>query len=99
MLSEQLEELAKRGEAMPKKLDPPEIMLYQSLAALYQRYRVGGISVERARFEKRSIYSAYRQMLADYDLLHDICREYQRRLREGYSVGGRTVMHGGYNNE
>ena len=84
MLSEQLAKIAYNGGDMPKNLEPPEVMLFQSMAALSLRYRMGGISAEKASTEKQGIYNAYRRMRADYDNLLEVCKLYQTRLREGY---------------
>ena len=75
---------AAHGKPIPKNLDPPEVMLYQSLAALYQRYRSGGITPEQGASEKQVIVNSYKRMRADYNQLHEICKLYQMRLKEGY---------------
>lgn len=83
-LLQNLEKMAAKGMEAPKTLDPPEVMLYQSLAALYQRYRSGGITPEQGASEKQVILNSYKRMRADYDQLHEICKLYQMRLKEGY---------------
>ena len=86
LVEKQIESDAAHGKPIPKNLDPPEVMLYQSLAALYQRYRSGGITPEQGASEKQVILNSYKRMRADYDQLHEICKLYQMRLKEGYDV-------------
>ena len=80
----QIESDAAHGKPIPKNLDPPEVMLFQSLSALYQRYRCKGITPEQGASEKQVIVNSYKRMRADYDQLHEICKLYQMRLKEGY---------------
>ena len=66
---------------MPDDLNAPQIMLYQSLAALYSRYQMHIIDIEQAKDEKRLIIAMYHRMNDDYKQYLDITKLYQEKLR------------------
>ena len=55
------EQMAARGEPMPKGLDLPDQLAYQFLSDLYARIRHGNLDWEQANIEKG-------QMIHQYDL-------------------------------
>lgn len=88
----EIEVLAAKGEALPKDLKPPEIMLYYMLAGLYARYQTGKLARPEAVSHKQSILSVYERLKNEYEQYISICKEYQKRLRKGYFIGENTVM-------
>lgn len=57
---EELENLAKQNEPMPKSLNFIEQNLYQALCFLYKRFRHGFITVEQGKVEKAQIIEQYK---------------------------------------
>lgn len=84
MSEQELEKLASKNEPMPNDLTAPQIMLFQSLSALYSRYQLRAIDSETAKEEKRLIMAKYRIMNDDYKQFLDICKMYQEKLRGKY---------------
>lgn len=93
-LLQQIEHDAAKGKPVPKELNPPEIMLYYMLLGVYTRYQCGRISREEGHELKTQVYAVYKRMAEEYRQFTEICALYQNRIREGYSVGGVTVMKG-----
>ena len=87
MQLEQLEQLAIKGEPLPKETEPPETMLYYMLTGLYARYQSGKLTTEQGKEQKRQILNTYKRVKDDYEQYVGICKEYQRRIRE------ETIMH------
>ena len=88
----EIEVLAAKGEALPKDLKPPEIMLYYMLAGLYARYQTGKLARPEAVSHKQSILSIYERLKNEYEQYISICKEYQERLRSGYYIGGKMII-------
>lgn len=82
MTPDEIERLAMQAADIPDSLSPPQVMLYHTLAALYARYKIKAISKDEAHENKRKILSAYRRMEDEYRQFTEICKEYQRRIRE-----------------
>ena len=81
---EEIERLASKNEKMPDYRELPEIFLYQTLAALYTRYRHNSITREQAKKEKNKAIKAYQDLLSAYK---EYCRYYkdmQDKIRQGY---------------
>jgi len=89
---QKLEVIAANNKPLPKDIDPPEVMLYYMLHGMYASYHSGKISKEQGQSMKREIYNTYQKVSDDYRQYIEICREYQKRLREGYSVGGKEII-------
>ncbi|WP_296612163.1 hypothetical protein [Ruminococcus sp.] len=95
MQSELLKEIerdAAHGKPAPKDLEPPEIMLYYMLMGLYASYQSGKITKEQGHGYKDQIMATYKRLSAEYKQFTEVCTLYQSRIREGYSVGGITVI-------
>lgn len=54
------EKQAMRGDPMPDGLTFPDQCMFQALAALYVRYRMGTVTREQAATEKKSLLDNYR---------------------------------------
>lgn len=81
MQLEQLEQLAAKGEPLPKNLKPPETMLYYMLSGLYAKYQAGKLSKEEGRQQKRQIMNTYKQFKDEYEQFTSICKKYQEEIR------------------
>ena len=95
MQSELLQKIecdAANGKPAPEDLNPPETMLYYMLMGVYASYQAGKITKEQGHEHKISVYNTYQKLKAEYEQYTEICKEYQRRLLEGYSVSDVTVM-------
>lgn len=93
-LLQKIEHDAAHRKPVPKDLRPPEAMLYYMLMGLYASYQAGKITKAQGHEYKQQIYATYNKMLTDYTQFTEVCREYQKRIREGYSVGGITIIKG-----
>lgn len=91
-LLQTIEHDAAHGKPCPKDLEPPETMLYYMLMGIYASYQAGKITKEQGHEHKISVYNIYQKLKAEYEQYTEICKEYQRRLLEGYSVGDVTVV-------
>lgn len=80
----EIEKAASQG-AVLDGLNPAELMLYNTLAAVYDRFRLGTISKEQGSLMKNQAITAYKRMSAEYEQFKEICAEYQKKLREGYN--------------
>lgn len=54
------EKQAMRGDPMPDGLNYPDQLLYQALALLYARYRMGTVTREQATHEKKQLLEKHR---------------------------------------
>lgn len=91
-LLKKIENDAAKHKPCPKELDPPETMLYYMLMGVYSSYQAGKITREQGHQIKVSIYTTYQKLKAEYDQFTEICKIYQQRLLDGYSVGGVTII-------
>lgn len=91
-LLQRIEHDAASGKPAPKDLDAPETMLYYMLFGIYASYQAGKIDKAKGHELKTAAYNTYHKFLAEYTQFTEICKEYQRRLREGYSIEGITII-------
>lgn len=94
MTQNEIEMLAVRCEPLPKNTPPPETMLYYMLCGLYAAYNNHGLSMTDAQMHKKAVVNVYEQIKAEYEQFIEVCRLYQQRLKEGYSVGSVNIMKG-----
>lgn len=92
MTPDEIERLAAKDQPMPDGLTPPQVMLYQTFAALYIRYRLRAIDNDEAKRLKRTILTAYKRMDDEYNQFLTICKVYQQRIREGYQISGVKIL-------
>ena len=83
----EIESAAAAGKEIPEDLSPPDTMLYYMLLGLYACHRAGQITAEQGEERKKSIMNVYKRVKDDYEQYTDICKEYQRCIRE------ETIMH------
>lgn len=91
-LLQKIERDAANGKPAPKDLKPPETMLYYMLMGVYATYQAGKLNKEQGKELKKRAYGEYDRFKKDYEQYINICREYQRRLINGYVVGGVTIL-------
>lgn len=96
-LLQRIEHEAATGKPAPKDLNPPETMLYYMLFGIYSSYQAGKIDKAKGHELKTAAYNTYHKFLAEYTQFVEISKEYQRRLREGYSIEGITIIPKGDN--
>lgn len=85
MLSvEEINELASKGKAMPKFESLPEMYLYETLSALYIRYRLKQITVDNAKAEKAKIIGAYERLKAEYDKYLQVYKDREKIINDAY---------------
>lgn len=98
-LLQKIEHDAAHGEPCPKDLKPPETMLYYMLLGVYSAYQAGKITKEQGHDKKNEVYAVYNRIAAEYKQFTEITILYQRRIREGYSVGGKDIIRGEQKND
>lgn len=74
MTLEQIERLAMHNEPLPKGLNLPEQLLFLSFRSLYQSYRAGQITRERAHNEKVKLLSQFADWIRWSEIYQDTCR-------------------------
>lgn len=62
------EKQAQRGDCMPSGLSYPDQIMFQALAFLYARYRIGAVTRERATSEKKELLEHYRVCQFQWDM-------------------------------
>ena len=92
LTEEEIIRLAANRNPLPDGQQPPEVMLFYMLTGLYSAFYNGTITKEAAAMEKRKILGVCERFRKEYEQFLSICREYQQRLKEGYSVGGVTLL-------
>ena len=97
-LLQRIERAAAANKPAPKDLRPPEAMLYYMLLGVYAAYQAGRLTKEQGHDYKVSVYNTYKKIKAEYDQYIEVCKIMQDRIREGYSVGGVTILKGEENN-
>ena len=86
-LLKDIERAAYTGKNPPEDLEPPEMMLYYMLLGLYSNYKLKHFSIQEGEAHKQRIYNIYNRYLSEYKQFTEICKEYQRQIRE------RTMNH------
>lgn len=90
-LLQEIERAAAAGKQAPERLDPPEFMLYYMLLGLFASYRAGKFSADDGKYHKAQIYNVYKRYSNEYIQFTTICKEYQKRIREGYHERLRNI--------
>lgn len=85
-LLQEIERAAASCKKPPEGLEPAESMLYYMLLGLFACYRAGSLTAEIGKQHKLKIYNIYRRYADDYKQFTEICKEYQRRIREGAKI-------------
>jgi len=93
-LLQRIERAAAANKPAPADLKPPETMLYYMLMGVYATYQAGRLTKEQGHDYKVSVYNTYKKLKAEYDQYTEVCKLMQDRIREGYSVGGVTILKG-----
>lgn len=91
-LLQRIERAAAANKPAPKDLRPPEAMLYYMLLGIYAAYQAGRLTKEQGHDKKTEVYTIYNRMATEYTQFTELCAEYQKRIRDGYSVGGIEVI-------
>ncbi len=91
-LLQQIERAAAANKPAPKDLRPPEAMLYYMLLGVYAAYQAGRLTKEQGHDKKTEVYTAYNRMATEYKQFTEICAEYQKRIRDGYSASDTTII-------
>ena len=81
-LLQEIERAACAGKKPPEGLEPAEMMLYYMLSGLYARYQAAKLSREDGEQHKQKIISIYKRYKDEYDQFKEICRIYQKQIRE-----------------
>lgn len=87
-----IERAAASAAPCPKNLKPPEKMLYFMLLGVYASYQAGKIDKEQGHNLKSEAYSTYQQVKSDYEQYIEVAKQMQDKIRNGYNVGGVTVI-------
>lgn len=88
MTEKEIEKIAASGGDMPDGLKMPEIMLFQSMRSLYALYKIGRISRDNAKKEKRVILEQHR----DAELMQRIY-DYHRKISNDLSYISQKIKH------
>lgn len=91
-LLKRIERAAAAGKPVPKDLKPPEAMLYYMLLGVYAAYQAGRLTKEQGHNKKNEAYAVYKRMLAEYEQFREVAASMQRKIRDGYSIGGKTII-------
>ena len=97
-LLQRIERAAAAGQPAPKDLRLPEAMLFHMLQGVYAAYQAGRFTKEQGHEKKIEVYTVYKRMATEYKQFTELAALYQKRIREGYSVGGVTILKGEENN-
>ena len=93
-LLQRIERAAAANKPAPKDLKPPETMLYYMLLGVYSAYQAGKLTKEQGHDKKTEVYAVYNRFSLEYTQFTELCAEYQKRIRDGYAVGGKTIIPG-----
>ena len=88
----EIEKAAATASSCPKDLKPPEKMLYFMLLGVYASYQSGKIDKEQGHNLKLEAYSTYQRVKTDYEQYIKVSKQMQDKIRNGYNVGGVTVI-------
>ena len=91
-LLQRIERAAAASKPAPKDLRPPEAMLYYMLLGVYAAYQAGRLTKEQGHDKKVQVYAVYNRMATEYRQFTELCAEYQKRIRDGYSVSDMTII-------
>ena len=91
-LLQTIERAAAHSKPAPKDLRPPEAMLYYMLLGIYAAYQAGKLTKEQGHDKKVQVYAVYNRMATEYKQFTELCAEYQKRIRDGYSVSEKTII-------
>ena len=91
-LLQRIERAAAANKPAPKDLRPPEAMLYYMLLGVYSAYQAGKLTKEQGHDKKTEVYAVYNRFSLEYTQFMELCAEYQKRIRDGYNVGGVEVI-------
>jgi len=67
-------------------------MLYYMLVGVYAAYHSGRINKEQGHDKKVQVYAVYNRMAEEYRQFTELCAEYQKRIRDGYSVSDIKII-------
>lgn len=81
MTADEIEKLARDGKPLPKIHTLPDACFYESLAALWQRFRAGQIDRDQAHAQKMRLIRRYAEFNACYDTCCRYFRENQEHIR------------------
>lgn len=81
MTAEEIETLARDSKPMPNCTTLPDACFYESLAALWQRFRAGQIDRDQAHAQKMRLIRRYAEFNACYDTCCRYFRENQEHIR------------------
>lgn len=90
MTVQDLEKIAASGGDMPDGLRMPDIAFFQAMRGLYTVYKIGRISRDKAKSEKKEIMKQYRdacQIQEQYD--------YHRKISRDLSHISQKIKHSG----
>lgn len=91
-LLQRIERAAAANKPAPPDLRPPEAMLYYMLLGVYSAYQAGKLTKEQGHDKKTEVYAVYNRLLLEYTQFTELCAEYQKRIRDGYNVGDKTIL-------
>ena len=91
-LLQRIERAAASNKPAPENLKPPEAMLYYMLVGVYAAYQSGRINKEQGHDKKVQVYAVYNRMATEYRQFTELCAEYQKRIRDGYSVSDIKII-------
>lgn len=91
-LLQRIERAAAANKPAPPDLRPPEAMLYYMLLGVYSAYQAGKLTKEQGHEKKTEVYAVYNRLSLEYTQFTELCAEYQKRIRDGYNVGGVEII-------
>jgi hypothetical protein len=62
------------------------------LLGVYSAYQAGKLTKEQGHDKKTEVYEVYNRFSLEYTQFTELCAEYQKRIRDGYSVGDKTIL-------
>lgn len=99
MTFEEIEQLAKNRENLPKHPQPEEWFCWKAMSDLYRRYRARQIDRDTAKSEKQEIIRYYQQAKQNHDQQKAVYAHYQDNIRTGekynYEIKNAIWSHAG----
>lgn len=83
MTFEEIEQLAKNGEALRARSQPEEWLCWKAMSGLYRQYRARQIDRDTAKSEKQEIIRYYQQAKQNHDQQKAVYARYQDNIRTG----------------